>query len=151
MQRALEGSQGTMRALVILVLVIGGCEGREGETPVQGAHSPAKGCPPLPSAVPGQADIDPDLNFTGMEPRKGDAEGGTYVRIQGHRFIADGSRNAKVYFGSTDGTVVRFVSDNDLIVQAPGGKVGETVDVLINFQPGGQVKLKSAFTYVESR
>ena len=27
------------------------------------------------------------------------SDGGTYVRIKGNRFIADGPRSAKVYFG----------------------------------------------------
>ena len=65
---------------------------------------------------------DTKLKVTGIEPEKGDAEGGTYVRIKGNRFIADGARNAKVYFGSRQGTVVRFASDSELIVEAPGGK-----------------------------
>ena len=43
---------------------------------------------------------DTKLKVTGIEPEKGDVEGGTYVRIKGNRFIADGARNAKVYFGS---------------------------------------------------
>ena len=48
---------------------------------------------------------DTKLKVTGIEPEKGDVEGGTYVRIKGNRFIADGARNAKVYFGSRQGTV----------------------------------------------
>src|SRR5690348_15077384 len=76
---------------------------------------------------------DTKLKVTGIEPEKGDAEGGTYVRIKGNRFIADGARNAKVYFGSRQGTVVRFASDSELIVEAPGGKPNENVDVLIIF------------------
>jgi len=34
------------------------------------------------------------LMVTGIEPDKGDAEGGSYVRIRGNRFTADGPRNA---------------------------------------------------------
>src|ERR1700759_2045401 len=83
---------------------------------------------------------DTKLKVTGIEPEKGDVEGGTYVRIKGNRFIADGARNAKVYFGSRQGTVVRFASDSELIVEAPGGKSNETVDVLIIFEPGGELK-----------
>jgi hypothetical protein len=92
---------------------------------------------------------DTKLKVTGIEPDKGDIEGGTYVRIKGNRFIADGARNAKVYFGSRQGTVVRFASDSELIVEAPGGKVNETVDVLIIFEPGGELKIPKAFTFVE--
>ena len=92
---------------------------------------------------------DTKLKVTGIEPDKGDIEGGTYVRIKGNRFIADGARNAKVYFGSRQGTVVRFASDSELIVEAPGGKANETVDVLIIFEPGGELKIPKAFTFVE--
>ncbi|HEY6037704.1 MAG TPA: IPT/TIG domain-containing protein [Kofleriaceae bacterium] len=92
---------------------------------------------------------DTKLKVTGIDPDKGDIEGGTYVRIKGNRFIADGARNAKVYFGSHQGTVVRFASDSELIVEAPGGKANETVDVLIIFEPGGELKIPKAFTFVE--
>jgi hypothetical protein len=88
------------------------------------------------------------LAITGIEPNKGDAEGGTYVRIKGDRFIGDGARNAKVYFGSRQGTVVRFASDSELIVEAPGGKPDEAVDVLIIFEPGGEFKIPDGFTFV---
>ena len=94
---------------------------------------------------------DSKLKVTGIEPEKGDAEGGTYVRIKGNRFIADGARNAKVYFGSRQGTVVRFASDSELIVEAPGGKPNETVDVLIIFEPGGELKISKGFTFVEKQ
>ncbi|HEY6037201.1 MAG TPA: IPT/TIG domain-containing protein [Kofleriaceae bacterium] len=97
-----------------------------------------------------QGDPDTHLRVTGLEPPKGDADGGTYVRIRGNRFIADGARNAKVYFGSRQGTVVRFASDDELIVEAPGGRANETVDVLVIFEPGGELKLPRAFTFVDS-
>lgn len=92
---------------------------------------------------------DTKLKVTGIEPEKGDVNGGTYVRIKGNRFIADGARNAKVYFGSRQGTVIRFASDSELIVEAPGGKPNEVVDVLIIFEPGGELKIPKGFTFVE--
>ncbi|HEY5948016.1 MAG TPA: IPT/TIG domain-containing protein [Kofleriaceae bacterium] len=92
---------------------------------------------------------DTKLKVTGIDPEKGDVNGGTYVRIKGNRFIADGARNAKVYFGSRQGTVIRFASDSELIVEAPGGKPGEVVDVLIIFEPGGELKIAKGFTFVE--
>ena len=92
---------------------------------------------------------DTKLKVTGIEPEKGDVNGGTYVRIKGNRFIADGARNAKVYFGSRQGTVIRFASDSELIVEAPGGKPNEVVDVLIIFEPGGELKINKGFTFVE--
>jgi hypothetical protein len=92
---------------------------------------------------------DPKLKITGLDKETGDVEGGTYVRIFGNRFLADGARNAKVYFGSRQATVDRFVNDGEMIVQAPGGKPNETVDVLVIFEPGGELKIPKAFTFVE--
>jgi hypothetical protein len=100
-------------------------------------------------AIGACSDKDTKLKVTGIEPEKGDVDGGTYVRIKGNRFIDDGPRNAKVYFGSRQGTVVRFASDSELIVEAPGGKPNEKVDVLIIFDPGGQLTIKDGFTFVE--
>ena len=92
---------------------------------------------------------DTKLKVSGIEPEKGDVNGGTYVRIKGNRFLADGARNAKVYFGSRQANVIRFASDSELIVEAPGGKLGDKVDVLIIFEPGGEKKLDKAFEFIE--
>jgi len=89
------------------------------------------------------------LSVTKLDPAQGDSEGGTYVRIVGAGFIAEGPRNLKVYFGARAGTVVRFVNDREVIVQAPAGKVGEAVDVQCVFDPGGAMKLAKAFTFVD--
>src|SRR5688500_16229994 len=92
---------------------------------------------------------DPKLKVTGLEPATGDVDSGTYVVVKGNRFMKDGPRNAEVYSGSRQGTVVRFQSDSELIVQAPGGKPDEVVDVLIVFDPGGQIKIPNAFKFVD--
>jgi len=94
---------------------------------------------------------DPKLKITGIEPETGDVNGNTYVVIKGNRFVADGPRNVKVYFGSRQGSVVRFASDRELVVQAPPGKPDEVVDVLVIFDPGGQKKLDKAFKFVEKQ
>jgi hypothetical protein len=89
----------------------------------------------------------PKLLVTGIEPDKG--HDGTYVKIHGNRFTADGPRNVKVYFGGQPAQVDRFESDGELIVTAPGGKTNDVVDVLIVFDPGGKKTLPKAFRYVE--
>ena len=89
----------------------------------------------------------PKLLVTGIEPEKG--TDGSYVRIRGNRFTVDGPRSVKVYFGGQPAQVDRFESDSELIVTAPGGKVGDVVDVLIVFDPGGKLTLSKAFRYVE--
>jgi hypothetical protein len=91
----------------------------------------------------------PKLMVTGIEPDRGDADGGTTVHIKGNRFLADTPRTAKVYFGGRPGSVSRFESDTELIVQAPGGKPNEVVDVLIVFDPGGQLRIPNGFRFVE--
>jgi hypothetical protein len=91
----------------------------------------------------------PKLLVTGIDPEKGDIGGGTYVRIHGNRFTADGPRSVKVYFGGHEAQIDRFVSDSELIVLAPGGKLNDAVDVLIVFDPGGKVNLPNAFRFIE--
>jgi hypothetical protein len=95
------------------------------------------------------SDDDPKLKVTDLSPTVGDSEGGTYVVIKGNRFVKDGPRNAKVYFGSRQAQIIRWQSDSELIVQAPGGKPEETVDVLVIFDPGGQLTIKKAFKFVD--
>jgi IPT/TIG domain len=127
---------------------------RSSSSPAPTAGSSGSSPPPDESASDALAaetpvDATPVLRVTSIEPAKGDVEGGTYVVIKGERFLKDGPRSAKVYFGARQGAVVRFQSDGELIVEAPGGKPEETVDVLVVFEPGGQMTLAKAFTFVE--
>ena len=64
---------------------------------------------------------------------------------------ADGTLYGTTSRGGTDfrGTVFKFDGDQDLYVTAPGGKKGETVDVKIIFEPGGQITVPKAYTFVE--
>jgi hypothetical protein len=94
---------------------------------------------------------DKKLKVTGIEPSSGDFQGGTKVTIKGNRFIKDGNRAASVYFGGKKADVLGFSGDAQLIVKTPGGNPGEKVDVLIIFEPGGEITLKQAFTYVEPK
>jgi hypothetical protein len=91
----------------------------------------------------------PKLLVTGIDPDKGDTEGETYVRIRGNRFIVDGPRSAKVFFGGRPGRVIRFESDSEMVVQPPGGKPNEVVDVEIVFDPGGKLTIAKGFRFVE--
>lgn len=70
-----------------------------------------------------------------LEPNEGDAKGGTSVTLMAaSQFVADDAKTAKVYFGGELGKVIRVVSSEDLLVEAPGGKAGETVDVVLELQ-----------------
>ncbi len=104
----------------------------------------------------GGCKTDLTLKVTGIEPDRGDYEGGTYVRIKGNGFLVDSKgnsapANAKVYFGSRQGEVVRFASSEELIVQAPGGKLNESVDVLIIFEGRGELKIPKGFTFIDKK
>jgi hypothetical protein len=94
---------------------------------------------------------DKKLKVTNIEPDKGDSAGGSYVSIKGNRFLADGPRTAKVYFGTTQGSVIQYQSDSEMIVRAPGGEAGKTVDVLIVFEPGGEIRIKNAFKFYDKK
>ena len=89
------------------------------------------------------------LMVTGIEPDRGYTNGETYVRIKGNRFTADGPRNVQVFFGGQHGEVIRFESDTELVVRPPGGKANDVVDVLIIFNPGGQLKIPGGYRYFE--
>lgn len=94
---------------------------------------------------------DGKLKVFGLEPKEGDAMGGQYVIIRGQNFQKV-NRSAKVYFGDVPGQVVRFRGDSELIVQAPGGKAGTSVDVLISFEPGGELPpIKNGYTFIEPK
>lgn len=102
----------------------------------------------LRACVDKLAKDDPKLEVTDLDPKTGDAEGGTYVVIKGRGFTQDGTRMAKVYFGGRAATVIRFQSDRELIVQAPAGKPGEHVDVRVVFEPGGELKVPKGFQFL---
>jgi len=97
---------------------------------------------------------DGKLKVFGLSPNIGDAMGGQYVVIRGQNFQKQ-ARTAKVFFGNNQGNVIRFSGNNDsseLIVQAPGGVAGESVDVLVVFEPGGELPLiQKGFTYVDKK
>jgi hypothetical protein len=93
---------------------------------------------------------DGKLKVTGLEPRSGDHMGGQYVIVHGQNFQKV-NRNAKIYFGGIPGNVIRFSGDEEMIVMAPGGKPGDTVDVMVVFEPGGEISIPKAFTFVEKK
>jgi hypothetical protein len=92
---------------------------------------------------------DKKLKVTGLDPVSGDFSGGERITIKGNRFTKDGTRTAKVFFGGTKAQVMGFKGDNEMIVMSPPGEVGKKVDILIVFEPGGEITLKEAFTYVQ--
>ena len=94
---------------------------------------------------------DPKLKVSSIDPEKGDIDGGTYVVIKGNRFTADGPRLAHVYFGGRLASFGGYLTDGEMVVRSPAGKPNEKVDILIVFEPGGEIRLKGAYTYIEKR
>jgi len=128
-----------------LLVILAACGNTAAPKPPPANEASGGTAAPAPEPEPAK------LAITGIEPDTVDEYGGTYVVIKGTRFIADGPRNVKVYFGSRQGTVIRFASDRELIVQTPPGKEGEVVDVLVIFDPGGQKKLPGALKFVHKQ
>jgi len=93
---------------------------------------------------------DGKLKVTGLEPRSGDHLGNQYVIVHGQNFQKI-NRSAKIYFGDQSGQVIKFQGDDEMVVVAPGGKPGETVDVLIKFDPGGEIMIPKAYTFIEKK
>jgi IPT/TIG domain len=98
---------------------------------------------------------DHKLKVTDLDPQEGDFTGGSSVHFTGTGFLQeDGSpRQVKVYFGLPDhlvqGTVIRTEGDTNLYVLAPGGPKGKAVDILLRFDPGGELTIHNKFKYVE--
>jgi hypothetical protein len=97
---------------------------------------------------------DPKLKVTSIEPPRGASDGTSYIHIYGNRFLTDANgndapSNAKIYFGGTQGKITRFPNDGEMIVQAPAGKAGDVVDLLIVFEGRGEITIPKAFTYYD--
>jgi hypothetical protein len=98
---------------------------------------------------------DSKLKVYDYEPKEGDYKGGTQIDIKGNGFNSNGALGVKVYFGKGNdmrqATSPRFDGDGDLYVLAPGGKKGEKVDVVVQFEGKAPFKLPDPFTFVEER
>ncbi len=130
-----------MKLALIALLV--GCASSKPPAPTPGAASPIainnRAKKEEPAATGG-------VKITAIAPAQGDAAGGSYLELTGTRLLPI-AQSAKIYFGGTEGEIVRISSDSELIVQAPAGTAGEVVDVRVVYE-GGEVKLPHAFTYV---
>ena len=96
---------------------------------------------------------DPKLKVYDFEPKEGDYKGGTQIDIKGNGYNQNGALGVKVYFGKGNdmrqATSPRFDGDGDLYVLAPGGKKGDKVDVVVEFEGKAPFKLPDQYTFVE--
>ncbi len=88
------------------------------------------------------------LKVTDMDPMQGDF-GGQRVTFKGHGFSTPNKRDVEVYFGDKKAHVLRVEGDDEILVDAPGGEVGSEVEVLLIFEPGGEITLPKKFKYVK--
>jgi len=95
---------------------------------------------------------DKKLKVTGLDPTTGSLEGGDVITFSGNRFTADGARNVKVFFAGKPADFLEWDGDDQLKVRAPAGdKDGDKVDVLLVFEPGGEITLHQAYTYHDTK
>ena len=86
------------------------------------------------------------LRVTALDPATGPAEGGQSITIHGEGFMAE-SRAITVFFGDSQAQVIDVPSDTEVKIEAPAGPAGQAVDVMIAFEPGGEIKLPKGFTF----
>ena len=89
------------------------------------------------------------LRITGFEPKNGPYTGGDPVVFKGSGFTADGVRGVEIWFGDRRGKNVRFRGDSEMIVDTPGGAVGEVVDITVRFDSGRTKKYSKAYSYID--
>lgn len=91
---------------------------------------------------------DDKLRVNRVSPDKGIP--GQVMIIYGSGFQSGGHRDASVFFEGRPAKVQRIKGDNELYVEVPGGfDPGKTVDILVRFEPGGEITYPKAFTYIE--
>jgi hypothetical protein len=94
-------------------------------------------------------DKEKGLRITNIEPKAGSPAGGTQVVLSGSGFQAEGALGVRVLFGGRQARVHGFDGDTRLVVEAPAGEEGETVDVKLLFDDAREFTYPQAFTYVD--
>ena len=89
------------------------------------------------------------LRITGFSPKAGPYTGGDAVVFEGGGFQADGAKGVEIWFGGKRGKNVRFRGDEQMVVDAPGGSVGEVVDITVRFDGARTKKFPKAYTYID--
>ena len=90
------------------------------------------------------------LKVTSLDPKQGDAAAGP-VTSHGNRFLADGARNVKVYFGLDARAPSSGPRATPRWSSRRRAARGEAVDVLLRFEPGGEMKLTKGNTFIRRR
>lgn len=91
------------------------------------------------------------LKIKRISPSSGPVSGASPVTIHGSGFDSGGARDVTVFFGNRKATVMGYKGDSQLVVQPPGGKLGEVVDIMIQFGDSRYFTRKKAYTYVDTK
>jgi hypothetical protein len=87
------------------------------------------------------------LAVTSIEPASA-APASVPLVVHGTGFLAE-SRSVQVYLGETPANVLSIDSDTELQVEVPAAEAGAApVDVKLVFEPGGEIVLPAAFTFM---
>ncbi len=93
---------------------------------------------------------DEGLKIKRISPKEGPFEGGDPVTIYGSGFQEGGAKSVNVYFGTRKARVRGFEGNDKLIVEAPGGNKGETVNVKLIFGDSRTLEIENAYKYIDA-
>ena len=91
------------------------------------------------------------LKIKSISPKSGPADGQGYVRIHGNGFRDQGNTGITIYFGDRKARFQRFEGDDTMVVVAPPGDEGTTVDVHVIFGDGREHKFQEAYSYKDPK
>ncbi len=91
------------------------------------------------------------LKIKSISPKTGPADGAGSITIHGNGFKQAGSMGVKIYFGDKKARFLRYEGDKKMIVTAPPGDIGQTVDVQVIFDDGRQHKFPEAYSYIDPK
>jgi len=89
---------------------------------------------------------DSGLKVTRIDPKEGPYQGGDPVSIHGNGF--EKTRPANIYFNGRPGRILSVENDR-IIVEPPGGNLGEKVTIKIIFDDSRAKEFKDIYTYIE--
>lgn len=95
--------------------------------------------------------VEVELTVQSISPSQGSADGDGTVTVHGTGFTAGGALGVMVYFGDKKARLLLFDGDEKIVVVAPPGEAGQTVDVQLIFDDGREHKLSRAYTYATSQ
>ena len=69
------------------------------------------------------------------------------MTINGNGFEKDGAKGVNVYFGDRNARVIKVDGDDKIVVEAPQGEPGSTIDVTVRFDDARENVLPKSYSY----